>query len=820
MPETTRRRWITALALPALLLWGAGAFALVPPGDPGQPLDSTTIPKYVDPLIVPPAMPNGTAATSVFDPKSGQTADNFEISVWQFDQQILPSGFYPATTVWSYGPADDLRSVAEGGVFNYPSFTIEATQDVPTRVKWINNLVDAAGNPLPHLLKDSDGVQTVVDQTLHWANPARGLCADGTTRTDCRGTDPAPYQGAVPIVTHVHGAHVGPESDGYPEAWWLPAGVDPAAYDTSGTLFDDYLGTPEGAGYAVYQYPNDQKPTTLWYHDHSLGMTRLNVYAGPAGFFLIRGAEEAALGFPGMAPQLGEAPVGNYFELPLAIQDRSFYPDGSLFYPDSRAFFEGLTTLGSGGLDIGFIGDPDGSGRPSDINAIWNPEAFFNTMVVNGRTWPVQEVGQGSYRLRLLDGCNSRFLILKLVTVAAGLDVNDPANWVELTDEFTQLGAEGGLLPSPVVLDEVLMGPAERADVLVDFSGLADGTAVYLVNVGPDEPFGGGVPDVDFPAADPATTGQVMKFVVNAGLTAYAGSGNPVASYTPPATLTTITPLVAGDGAGNFTATATGQPVNKQILSLNEEVSSLICAEFAADGTITDVTPASGAVPGSATFEEDCINYGIANGLATEPMGPKAALLGTYTPSTDGVTPGVTKPMLWADPTSENPRIDDTEVWEIWNFTMDAHPIHQHLVQYQVLDREGITFDAATGEVTGLDGAVRAPEPWERGWKDTTIMYPGEVTRLAANFDKAGLYVWHCHIVEHEDNEMMRPYMVKYSDDLNGDGRVNLWDLRIMIQVLRSHFRDPKLYNLAYDLDGNNVLNIRDAFVLLRSWTG
>ena len=103
--------------------------------------------------------------------------------------------------------------------------------------------------------------------------------------------------------------------------------------------------------------------------------------------------------------------------------------------------------------------------------------------------------------------------------------------------------------------------------------------------------------------------------------------------------------------------------------------------------------------------------------------------------------------MLWGDAVTENPVVGDTEIWEIHNFTEDAHPIHVHLVQFQVVDRE-------------KNGVVRDPETWESGYKDTVIAYPGEITRIKAKFDKAGLYVWHCHIIEHEDNEMMRPYRV------------------------------------------------------------
>ena len=236
----------------------------------------------------------------------------------------------------------DPRPVAEGGTLNYPALTIEAKQNRPVRVKWINGLVDANGNYLPHLF--------AVDQTLHWANPA-----GGPGGTDSHGMDGDALHRAVPIVTHVHGAHTTEDSDGYPEAWYLPAANNiPAGYATGGSFYEQFKQEAEAMqgqtwqpGSAVFQYPNDQRPTTLWYHDHALGMTRLNVYAGPAGFYLLRkDGDKVAAKLPKPAPQRGDKPGTKYREIPIAIQDRSFNADGSLFYPDNRAFFEGLNVPG------------------------------------------------------------------------------------------------------------------------------------------------------------------------------------------------------------------------------------------------------------------------------------------------------------------------------------------------------------------------------------------------------------------------------------------------------------------------------------------
>jgi spore coat protein A len=646
---------------------------------PGGSLDPTTIPKFRTPLLIPPVMPRA----GTINERGGKNVDYYEISMKQFEQQILPTGL-PATTVWGYG-AEAAASKRGLLIHNAPSLTIEAKWQKPVRVKWINGLVDAGGNYLPHLLP--------VDPTLHWANPPGGT--SGRDKKPTFTETPGRYTGPVPIVTHVHGAvGVSDESDGYSEAWFLPAADDiPAGYATEGTWYEFFAGKAAaafgvawGRGFAVFQHPNVDRASTNWYHDHALGITRLNVYAGPAGFFIIRGGpddtvldsrtgQEASL--PGPAPRENDKfpPDKPYREIAIALQDRSFNDDGSLFYPDTREFFDGILR--------DYV--PDGPFPP-----IWNPEFFGNTIIANGNTWPYLEVERRRYRFRYLNGCQSRFLILDFGQIP-GVEV-----WL--------IGNEGGFLPALVNLTAVnenrlLVMPAERADVIVDFGNVPLGRYV-LGNVGPDEPFGGGVPGDDFDGADPNTTGQVMQFRV-----VPAGEED---DSTPPQFLhlPAITPLPA--------ATITRR------LALIEE---------AAEGE---------------------------NEENEEIEGPFEVLLGTV------AADGTLTPLHWGAPVTENPAVGATELWEFYNTTADAHPMHIHEIVFEVVNREDLVLNGE-GEVVEpiqLTGDITPPHSWETGLKDMVIAYPGQVTRVKARFVTPGQFVWHCHIVEHEDNEMMRPFRI------------------------------------------------------------
>ena len=691
----TRRTFLRYTAGTALTWYAFNKFGVLQTlaQIPGGTLDPNLVPKFQTPMLVPPVMPRAGKLVQ----RGGKNVDYYEISMKQIRQQILPAGL-PQTTVWGYGA---IASNSNRGLLlhNAPSLTIEAKWSTPVRVKWINDLKDSNGDFLPHLLP--------VDPTLHWANPSGGA-TDRDMRPDFTGktyvpiesfTDPntqyTRYIGPVPVVTHVHGAvGVGDESDGYTEAWYLPDAKNiPAGFAHEGTWYDFFkgkaaqkFGTTWGPGFATFQYPNLNRASTIWYHDHALGMTRLNVYAGPAGFYIVRGGpagDDAVLdsrsgtpaNLPGPAPKENDKfpPNKTYFEIPIAIQDRSFNTDGSLFYPDTRGFFDGFVQP--------FIPE-------TEVSPIWNPEFFGNMMMVNGNTWPYLNVEQRRYRFRFLNGCQSRFLILDFNSIP-GVEV-----W--------QIGNDGGFLTAPVNItanhgNRLLIALAERADLIVDFSHVPQGHFV-LGNVGPDEPFGGGIPDVDFDRADPNSTGQVLEFRVGPALG--------VDTTTPPQFLT-LPPVVP--------------------LPVETSTRPLALLE-------------KGEVIPELEFD-----------------GPTEALLGIIDENGNAVH------KKWADAVSENPEVGATEMWEFFNLTADAHPMHIHEVAFEVVNREQLVLDDESEEAlqpVQLTGDVRPAEAWETGFKDTVIAYPGEVTRIRGKFNTPGQFVWHCHILEHEDNEMMRPYRI------------------------------------------------------------
>lgn len=531
-------------------------------------LDSSTLVKYVDRL------PNPLANVHTPTELSGG-APLYDVSISQFTQQLHRD--LPPTTLWGYNQS-----------FPGPTFVVDRGDLI--NVRWTNNLVDSSGTPLPHLLP--------YDTTVHGAH------------------DDVPQ---ARVVSHLHGGVTDAASDGYPEHWFSPDPNAPA----------NGLGGPAGNRLTTTYY-NNQRGATLWYHDHAMGITRLNVYAGLAGFYLVRDPVEQSLNLPS-----GE------YEVPMVLQDRSFYDDGQLYYPN------GLDQLPPDS------GHHHAGGGSSPTGASIVPHFFGNTNLVNGMIWPFMEVEPRKYRFRLLNGSNSRFYNLVLDDGSAN------------SLPFHQIGTDGGLLANRVDRNDILMGPADRADVIVDFSRFDVGDEILLRNTGPDT----NLMTTNTPA-DPNTTGQVMKFKVVA-------------------------------------------PTGPDLSALPDALSS-----------ITRYNP------------DDAVR--------------------TRTLSLDQVADEFGRPELllnnskWSDPITESVRLGELEIWEFVNRTSTAHPLHLHMDHFQLLDRK----IRRTGEVL-------LPEAHEMGWEDTILVGPGENVRIMVKFQQfTGKFVWHCHMLEHEDSEMMRPFEI------------------------------------------------------------
>ena len=651
-------------------------------------LPGSDIPKYVEPLPT-------FAGSRV-------SAAKITVSIEEFQQFVLPASVYSGlaapfgqgTYVWGYRVGNTPP--------HYPGFTIEAQRGTPTTVFYLNNL------PLQPRLQQ----YLTIDQTLHWADPLKEMGSF------------SPYAGPPPIVTHLHGAEAPSEFDGNPESWFTPGQAK----------------TGPGFTTSVYTYPNGQPPTTLWFHDHALGITRINVYAGLAGFYLIRDAYDTGIAETGLA-----LPAGQY-EVELAIQDHQFDINGQLFFPAGDA--------------AGLNGTPPNP----QTHPFWIPEFFGDAIVVNGKTWPYLNVEPRRYRFRVLNGCNARFL--ELTIARASSDRPGPVLW--------QIGTDGGLLDQPVGLGgrgkrrngALLLGSAERADIIVDFADFAHETLVVLNSA--NAPYPSGDPP------DPNTNGQIMQFRVNLPKQGRDTSFDPSAPWATlrggkhqPPEMVRLTDPDRGTIPRGVTISGRRQ---------------LILIEVEGDGGPIEVL----------------VNNTKWDGKRENSGAP---------------IPGF-KPDGRGNWVSELPQIGSTELWEIINLTDDAHPMHLHLVQFQLLNRQKIRakkyMDAYSAAFPGgnfipgygppsvyntpntdfavggnpaiapyLRGPWRSPVPGEEGWKDTIRSFPGEVTRLVVRWApldtpvrsaRPGVnlypfdptvgpgYVWHCHILDHEDNDMMRPY--------------------------------------------------------------
>ena len=501
-------------------------------------LNVSSLAQFVDPLALPEIIPPSGHRPSPDNPAA--QLPYYRVAMRQFESRVHRD--MKPTRFWGYA------SAAPG-----PTFETRSGQGL--LVEWVNEL------PEKHFLP--------IDHSIHGAEADKP---------------------EVRAVVHLHGAKAPPDSDGYPENWYVPGKS------------------------VVCHYPNRQDATMLWYHDHALGINRLNVFAGLFGAFFVRDDFEDSLNLP----------RGKY-EIPLVLYDRVFDLDSQLNYPVS-----------------------------GDEKSPWVPEVFGDAILVNGKLFPYLEVEPRKYRFRLLNGANGRFFHL---TLSSG----KTSNAAMLSGQtFHQIGTDQGLLSAPVPLKLLSIGPGERADLVVDFSANA-GSNILLKN----------------------DNLNVMQFRV-------AAKGSRDESALP----------------------QTLRPVPKMAESLAVKTRALTLVE-----------------------QQDLVQR------------PVQMLLNNT---------------FWHMPVTENPVLDSVEIWNLINTTDDAHPIHLHLVKFQILDRRSFSIpDYWINHEIKYKAPAVPPEPGEAGWKDTVRADPGMITRIIIKFEGfTGRYVWHCHILEHEDNEMMRPFDV------------------------------------------------------------
>ena len=710
----------------SFVLNGLVALLVVSVGSAQQtPLPGSAIPQFVDPLPVL-EVSGGPIRTLVAD------ANEIELHMREFRANMLPSTFapgtYAGTWVFGYieGPNPPMSPV---GTYTGPA--IIATRGVPTQIRFVNDLGDTSTTHV-QVWKNS------IDQTLHWADPLGGemnMC----NHMIMPGLPPEPscgqpYSGPIPAVPHLHGGYVPPVLDGGPDAWFTSDGL------IHGHGYYTHPNVPAAANACVYRYPNDQEAAPTWFHDHLLGGTRINVYAGLAGAYaVIDPALHLPTGLNAIGLQQGAHGAVEPL-IPLVIQDRMFDTDGQLFFP---------------------AGLPD---SPNPEHPFWVPEFVGDTIAVNGKVWPYLNVQPKRYRFLIVNGSNARTYELFLANQSTG----------RLGPSIWQIGTDGGYLDYPVEIDptgcvpsmrKLLMQPGERADVIIDFGRYA-GKTLLLRNTGITPYPSGDVPD-------DATLGRIIQFRVQTGQVNDR-------SYNPACSIALRPPMVRLVNPWLGTV-ACGVHVDKtRQLTLNE--------------VEDDPVP-----PYEGGPEEVLVNNTKWEGRDAH-GNPRP----DFTPVTiNGVT----------NYYSEFPAEGTTEVWEIVNLTMDAHPIHTHLVQFQLINRQrfddvayaaayaaafpggayipagGPPLDYNTGNPRALGGnpdirpflrgCWSVPKLNEAGWKDTIMSPPGYVTRIAVryapqykpirsnslqfSFDPNVFghgYVWHCHIVDHEDNEMMRPYIV------------------------------------------------------------
>jgi len=663
--------------------------------------------KFVQPLrgVGPGAIP-----VAVPDKKwswdSGKiVASHYTIDINQYTDQLHP-GLGP-TTLWGYNPRNAL-GVTGRPTQKHLGGIIIAERGIPVQITFQNNLPDQHILPVDTTVMGADGKQN---------------------RT----------------AVHLHGGEVPWISDGGPFSW----------FDNAGGYGSSVLAGPQNniykilnpnlkPGQAEYYYPNRQSARFVWYHDHAVGITRLNAYSGIASAYIIRDLFERGLrliGLPDFIEKGGR-------EIPLIFQDKIFV-GADIATADPT--WTGVSTPGSLWYPHVYEdrwGSAEGS-TPPPISVI--PEMFGDTMLVNGVVHPFAPVEPRRYRLRILNACQARFLNLQLYEDNG----SGQPNLSSKGPDFLVIGTEGGFLARPALVPSnrmltllpdgtvdftkpgsLLTAPGERWDVIIDFQGFA-GKKFILYNDA-QSPFPGGdsLNDYNDPSSTGLNTRTIMRFDVAPSITGAADKPLYINTKTPLALakLSGIDPFLVPLGVSVVNGAVQlppGVPVRQ--LTLNE-----VFDEY---GRLIQMLGTNQPVPLPMDYTSDSTeNY-------ARPYDTSA---------------------------TETPAAGATEVWQIANLTMDTHPMHFHLVNVQLLARQPFTSYSNGTPTYAVTDLARGPEPTELGWKETVKMNPGEVTTVIMQFNLPKVpflvpasprtggheYVWHCHILEHEEHDMMRPLVV------------------------------------------------------------
>ncbi|XP_052205731.1 multicopper oxidase LPR1-like [Diospyros lotus] len=502
---------------------------------------------------------------------------------WKFHRDI------PPTPVFAYGTSEGTATV--------PGPTIEARYGVQTYVTWQNHL------PSHHILPWDPTIPTAIPTTKK----------------------------GVPTVVHLHGSIGEPASDGHADAWFT------ANFEEVGPTWTN----------ETYRYYNYQQPGNLWYHDHTKGLTRVNLLSGLIGAYIIRHPEvEGPLGLP----------CGDEIDRPLFVFDRNFRVNGSLYM--------------------------NSTGNNPCIHPQWQPEYFGEAIIVNGKAWPRLIVSRRKYRFRIINASNARFFNFFFTN---GLG-------------FTVVGSDSAYIERPVTVKEILLGPSEITDVIVDFSESISDSTILANNASYPYPSGNPVNEAN---------GKVMKFIIKPR------------REVDTATLRVPTNLI-GYPAPDLSSST---PVTRYI----------------------------------AMYE--------------------------YTSDTGETTHLYINGKSFEAPVTETPKVGATEVWYVINLTSDNHPLHLHLALFMVLDQvELVGIDEFHNCMLKINDAIKCQiskyargkrvevAAHEKGWKNVYKMTPGYVTRILVRFSYIHTnasyvfdatadpgYVYHCHMLDHEDNVMIRP---------------------------------------------------------------